>query len=222
MTGLAPDPLVGQRRDWLRSLHQLVDGAGAVPAHEHGVAQPLGARSGAVLLLFGVDRDQHLDVLLTQRAHTLRDHPGQISFPGGAIDAGDDSPAAAAVREATEETGVDSRGVDIIGELPQLYIRPSNFLVTPVLAWWREPSPVAPLDVAEVCRVQRVRLADLSDPAHRGSVRRPGAVASPAFRLPGLFIWGFTAGLLARVITGLGLEQPWCVDQFFDLTEEHP
>ena len=69
----------------------------------------------------------------------MRSHPGQVSFPGGSIDPGE-TPREAALREAEEETGLDPAGVEVFGELPELWLPPSNFAVTPVLGWWREPS----------------------------------------------------------------------------------
>ena len=72
----------------------------------------------------------------------MRSHPGQVSFPGGTIDPGE-TPREAALREAEEETGLDPAGVDVFAELPELWLPPSNFAVTPVLGWWREPRPGA-------------------------------------------------------------------------------
>ena len=92
------------------------------------------SRRGAVLLLFGSARD----LLLTERAHDMRSHPGQVSFPGGSIDPGE-SAREAALREAEEETGLRADGVEVFAELPELWLPPSNFAVTPVLGWWAEP-----------------------------------------------------------------------------------
>jgi 8-oxo-dGTP pyrophosphatase MutT (NUDIX family) len=165
-------------------------------------------RRSAVLLLFG-DGPAGPDLLLTERAHDMRSHPGQVSFPGGAQDPTDAGPVAAALREAHEETGLDPAGVDVIGTLPPLYLPPSGFVVTPVLAWWRDPSPVRAVDAAEVAAVVRVPLAELLDPGNRSTVRHPSGYLGPAFEARGLFVWGFTAGLLARVLALAGLERPW-------------
>ena len=123
-------------------------------------------RRGAVLLLFG-DGPAGPDLLLTERAHDMRSHPGQVSFPGGSIDDTDESPAHAALREAEEETGLDPAGVDVFATLPELWLPPSNFAGTPVLGWWREDSPGHAVDHAEVHAVYRVPVAELLDPEHR-------------------------------------------------------
>src|SRR5262249_51445377 len=105
-------------------------------------------RPAAVLMLFGEGPDGP-DVLLIERAPDLRSHAGQPAFPGGATDPGDASPADTALREATEEVGLDPSGVEIVAILPRIFLPPSGFVVTPVLAWWREPAPVAPVDPGE-------------------------------------------------------------------------
>lgn len=165
-------------------------------------------RRSAVLILFGED-EHGPDVLLTERSATLRSHAGQVSFPGGAIDPGDDGPVGAALREAHEETGVDPAGVVVAGTLPDLYLPVSDFAVTPVLAWWREPSPVSAVDPAEVAKAVRVPVAELTDPANRFRWQHPSGYIGPGFRAGGLFVWGFTAGILDRVLHLSGLERPW-------------
>lgn len=166
-------------------------------------------REGAVLMLFG-EGPEGRDLLLTERAHHMRSHPGQISFPGGKLDPTDASPTAAALREAQEETGLDPAGVDVFATLPALYVPPSGFVVTPVLGWWREPSPVSVVDPAEVASVHRIPLGELLDPANRLHLRHPGTgYVGPAFRVRSLLIWGFTAGLLSRLLQLSGMERPW-------------
>jgi 8-oxo-dGTP pyrophosphatase MutT (NUDIX family) len=168
-------------------------------------------RRGAVLLLFGDGPAGH-DLLLTERAHDMRSHPGQVSFPGGSIDDTDETPAHAALREAEEETGLDPAGVDIFATLPELWLPPSNFAVTPVLGWWREDSPVHAVDPAEVHAVYRVPVAELLDPEHRVSVRHPSGWTGPAFLIgddKDLVLWGFTAGIIARLFDFLGWTRPW-------------
>jgi 8-oxo-dGTP pyrophosphatase MutT (NUDIX family) len=165
-------------------------------------------RRSAVLLLFG-EGPQGPDVLLTERAASLRAHPGQVAFPGGAIEAGDAGPAGAAVREAQEETGLDPGGVVVAERLADLYLPVSDHVVTPVLAWWRTPSPVGPADPIEVARAVRVPVAELLDPAARFLVAHPSGFVGPGFRARGLFVWGFTAGILDRIFALAGWERPW-------------
>lgn len=165
------------------------------------------SRRGAVLLLFGQQRD----LLLTERAHDMRSHPGQVSFPGGSIDPGE-TPRQAALREAEEETGLRADGVEVFGELPELWLPPSNFAVTPVLGWWADESPVGVVDPAEVHAVYRVPLEELLDPAHRVSARHPSGWVGPAFMIGphhDVVLWGFTAGIIARLLDHVGWARPW-------------
>ena len=194
--------------DWLERLARVPEVARPQDLSRFPVPEQ-GGRPSAVLLLFGEDDEAGPDVLLTQRSDTMRKHAGQVAFPGGAQDPTDSGPVAAALREAHEETGLDPSGVDVLGELPQLYLPPTGFVVTPVLAWWRQPSPVWAVDPAEVAAVVRAPLEELLDPANRSSVRHPSGYVGPAFEVRGLFVWGFTAGLLSRVLSLAGLERPW-------------
>ncbi|WP_338403720.1 CoA pyrophosphatase [Cellulosimicrobium arenosum] len=186
-----------------------------------------GARPAAVLMLFGVldgvpsdhasravARD--LDVLLLARATTLGHHPGQVAFPGGRLDPGDDGPVDAALREAVEETGLDRSGVDVLGTLGELPVPVSNHLVTPVLGWWSRPTPVGVVDDAESAHVFRVPVADLLDPdrrrtvtvRHRGRVHKsPGFLAEADGREH--LVWGFTGGILDALFDRLGWTEPW-------------
>lgn len=169
------------------------------------------ARSSAVLMLFG-EGSQGPDLLLTERAHHMRSHPGQVSFPGGTMDPGDASPVATALREAEEEVGLDPAGVQVLGQLPELWLPPSNFAVTPVIAWWREECPVSVVDPDEVHAVLRVPIAELLDPTHRIHVRHPSGWLGPAFLIGDdkeLILWGFTAGVIARLFDFIGMTRPW-------------
>ncbi|WP_308469894.1 NUDIX hydrolase [Kineococcus rubinsiae] len=203
MTG-SPAPLPG----WLRPL------AAALPDvttadlgwREDRLAPTATARPAAVLVLFA-DGPAGPEVLLTERAGTLRQHSGQVAFPGGRGDPGDASPAATALREAAEETGLDPAGVDVLGTLPELLLAHSRHAVTPVVAWWREPSAVGVVDPAEVARVERVPLAELLADASRRRVRAPGGYSGPAFAVRGLLVWGFTAEVLVRVLALGGLDE---------------
>jgi 8-oxo-dGTP pyrophosphatase MutT (NUDIX family) len=157
------------------------------------------------------------DLLFIQRSADLRLHAGQPAFPGGAIDDTDDGPVAAALREAEEEVGVDPDGVDVVGTLPELFIPRTGFRVVPVLAWWRRPCAVAPVDPAEVAAVERVSVSELADPETRVTVRGPSGFLSPAFQVKGMLIWGFTAVLVDRLLALAGWERPWDTAKVIDL-----
>jgi len=198
---------------WLR---ELADTARTMQVSPQLVPPASGGRRSAVLVLFGAGPDGP-DLLFIQRSAGLRLHPGQAAFPGGAIDPADDGPVAAALREAAEEVGVDPAGVDVAGTMPELFIPPTGFLVVPVLAWWRQPCAVAPVDPGEVAAVERISVSELADPAVRAMVRAPGGGRSPAFTVRGLIIWGFTAGLVDRLLALGGWERPWDTAKVIDL-----
>jgi 8-oxo-dGTP pyrophosphatase MutT (NUDIX family) len=197
---------------WLRAL---ADALPHVTGEQRSRFTPpdSGGRHSAVLVLFG-EGPLGPDVLLIERAHTLRSHAGQPAFPGGALDPEDgdpagDGPVAAALREAEEEVGLDAASVDVLGVLPALWLPPSGFVVHPVVAHWRAPHPVDVVDAAEVAAVARVPLAELTDPASRLRVTHPSGWTGPAFEVRDLLVWGFTAGLLDRLLALGGWERPW-------------
>lgn len=217
-----------------RARQQLVDGLAdgfdLAALQARSGHMPADARESAVLMLFGaLDRKPadsivdtvpaELDVLLLRRSDALRNHAGQIAFPGGGVEPGDTDLTATALREAAEETGLDPSGVDVLGVLPELHIPVSNYLVTPVLGWWRSPSAVA-ADDSESVQVFRVPVAELLDPSARGSwevnaagrsFRGPGFALGEQFG--GHIVWGFTAMVLAEVFDALGWSVPWDEDR---------
>lgn len=197
--------------DWLRPVEQA---AREIEASDltRFVPPPDGdARRGAVLMLFG-EGPAGGELLLTERAHDMRSHPGQVSFPGGSLDEGEDV-VQAALREAEEEVGVDPASVTVFGRLPELWLPPSNFAVTPVLGWWHEPAEVTVVSRAEVHAIHHVPIAELVDPTHRITVRMPiGDYRSPGFLIGpdhDVILWGFTGGIIARMLDFLGWSQPW-------------
>ncbi|MHA6798033.1 NUDIX hydrolase [Bounagaea algeriensis] len=181
---------------------------------------PAHARPAAVLLLFGAGT-RGPDVVLLRRADELNSHPGQVAFPGGGIDPADRGPVDAALREATEEVGLRPAGVRPVALLPELHVPHSGFRVTPVVAYWAEPSEVRPVDPAETAAVARVSIARLADPAYRLRVLRAGAPAGPAFLVPGMLVWGFTAGVLAGALELAGWARPWDSGQAWELAEAY-
>ena len=165
-------------------------------------------RASAVLMAFA-DTADGPSLLLIQRAAELRKHAGQVAFPGGSLDPTDASLDAAALREANEEVGLDPASVRVVADLPAIYIPVSGFVVTPVLAWWEHPHAVSPVDVGEVAAVALVPVAELAEPANRFSVTHPSGWIGPGFDAGGLFVWGFTAGLVDRLLEFGGWARPW-------------
>lgn len=193
---------------WLRELADAADQM-TVPAELR--PPPGGGRRSAILILFGLGEDplQSPDLLLVQRSKSLRMHAGQPAFPGGVIDPGDDGAAAAALREAAEEAGVEPAGVDVVRVLADLFIPRTGYQVSPVIAWWRVPVAVAPGDPAEVASVARVPVTQLADPAHRLMIRYPNGGSGLAFRAGPMLIWGFTAFVISQLLALGGWERPW-------------
>jgi len=185
------------------------------PLHNLVGSAPSTARRGAVLMLFG-DGPDGPDLLLTGRAATLRSHAGQPAFPGGSIDPGE-TVIQAALREGFEETGLVPSSVLPVALFPDLYLPPSGFLVSPVLAYWREPGAVGPVDPAETAVVARVPVSDLVDPANRGQVWHPSGFIGPAFEVADLLVWGFTAGLVDALLELGGWTKPWDQNRRFEL-----
>ena len=161
----------------------------------------------AAVLFPIVLRDEGHTVLLTQRTAHLRDHAGQISFPGGRVEDEDPSPLATALRETEEEIGLSRAHVEILGYLPE-YRTGTGFRVTPVVALVKPPFELA-LDAFEVAEAFEVPLAFLLDPANhqRHSLHYRGALRH-FFAMPygDYFIWGATAGMIRSLTERLGLQ----------------
>ena len=205
--------------DWLRPVEQA---AREIEASDltRFVPPPGGdARRGAVLMLFG-DGPSGPELLLTERAHDMRSHPGQVSFPGGSLDAGENV-VEAALREAQEEVGLDPASVEVFGRLPQLWLPPSNFAVTPILGWSRDPGATSIVSAAEVHAIHHAPIAELLDPEHRIQVRHPRiGYESPGFLIgpdKDVILWGFTGGIIARLFDFLGWTRPWDQSRVRDL-----
>jgi 8-oxo-dGTP pyrophosphatase MutT (NUDIX family) len=167
------------------------------------------APAAASVLVPLVMRGDGLHVMLTQRTAHLRDHAGQVSFPGGRVEAHDSDAVATALRETEEEIGIARAHVDIVGQLPT-YSTVTNFVVTPVVALVR-PGFTLALDAFEVEEVFEVPLPFLMNPAHHQRHRFEAAGATRQFlSMPWdgrdaqgaprrYFIWGATAAMLRNL-----------------------
>ena len=168
------------------------------PEDKHIVAIPPDARvTLAAVLVPLVHRPGGVNVLLTQRTDHLRDHPSQISFPGGRVEGGDENRVETALREAEEEIGLARDRIEIIGTLPD-HEMPSGFRISPIIGWIEPPFELK-LDPFEVAAAFEVPLAFLLDPANHQrrrfhfNGRDRDYLAIP---YEGRYIWGATAGML--------------------------
>ena len=180
------------------------------PGWRPGVVPDHATPAAALVLLYPLDDAPH--VLLTVRAGRLGKHAGQVSFPGGLIDAGE-SVRDAALREAFEEVGLDPAAVRVAGALSPLYITVSNFAIHPVAGIAASTPRLRP-SAAEVARLLPVPLAALADPAklRRGTRWRDDLPCDvPYFEVRNERVWGATAMVLAELLTLLDLapRNPW-------------
>ena len=159
-----------------------------------------GSPTLAAVLVPLVNRADGLQVLLTQRSAALPDHPGQISFPGGRVESGDASLADTALREATEEVGLPSSQVAVLGNLPE-YETVTGYRVTPIIGWVEPPFSLMP-DPIEVADVFEVPLTFLLDPANQQRhFRMIGTRRRDYWAIPygERYIWGATAAMLVML-----------------------
>ncbi len=162
--------------------------------------QMAGKVTRAAVLIPLLLKEEGLSVLLTQRTNHLRDHAGQISFPGGRMDPEDQSPNDTALRESKEEIGLDPERVEIIGHLPQ-YLTVSGYSVTPVVGLVQAQAEYV-LDEFEVADVFEVPLSFLLDPAnHQVRLWQSEQGGRRFYSMPyeKRFIWGATAGMLRNL-----------------------
>ena len=185
-------------------------------------------RPSAVLMLLagdpayeptpGTPYPEDARLLLTHRAPTLRSHSGQMAFPGGRKDPEDATPIDTAVREAQEETVVRPDTMSPLAVLHPILIPRTGNVVSPVLAYWNNPTHVYPASPAEVADVVAIPLEHLADPSTRITVGRQGWTG-PAFWIGDLLLWGFTGGLVDGLLREAGWEKPWNASPVYDLAE---
>lgn len=171
-------------------------------------------RYSAVLVLLSGDPTAEGDslpedakVLLTHRTPTMRNHSGQIAFPGGMREPYDAGPIDTAVREATEETGLDPETITPLAVMQPLYIQRSSIAVVPVLAYWHSPHHVHPA-TGENDWVHPVSIPHLVNPESRMAVEFLGW-SGPAFIVGTMVLWGFTGGVIDTLLRTAGWEKPW-------------
>lgn len=169
------------------------------PGWRPGAGPDASRAAAGLLLLFPVGAQAH--VLLTVRASHLPSHAGQVSLPGGAVEAGE-TIEAAALREAHEEVGLAPDCVRVVGRLTPLHIPVSGFMLHPVVGVTGTRPALRPAD-AEVERILEVSLDDLLDPARRLSRRvvreDRGEVEIPYIDVQGAELWGATAMILSEL-----------------------
>ncbi|MGZ8512615.1 MAG: NUDIX hydrolase [Candidatus Limnocylindria bacterium] len=163
------------------------------------------ARPAATLIAIYPDATGRLVIPLTVRRGELRAHAGEVSLPGGAVDAADADVEAAALREAWEEIGLEPELVDIVGRLDPVWIPVSNFELVPVVGTVASRPSLVPQD-SEVAAVVELPLEALHDDEVLGQEEfsaRGVTVRAGAYRYGGVIVWGATAitlGMLAHVL----------------------
>jgi len=162
---------------------------------------PEGHGTAAVLLPFWPGDDGGIEVVFTRRPHTMSSHAGQVSFPGGRVDPGDDSPRAAALREADEELGIEPALVSVMGRLDDAWSIAGHHVIPYV--GWLEERPVMRLNEHEVAEIILADVEVLMDPAvncHHEYVTRGIKRRTQAFKWDSNYVWGLTADLMYELL----------------------
>lgn len=211
-TGLRPD----EAPTWMRGLVQSAE------VGEAGLRNK--PKESAVLVLLSGEREaltvpEDAGVLITHRSPLMRSHAGQMAFPGGRVDPEDVNAVDAALREAWEETGLNRHTVTPLLQLNPASVRINRNPVHPIVAYWEQPSTLEVTSPEEADDVFVVGIDELTDPENRVTVGYHG-YRGPAFRINGYLIWGFTGGILDRLLTTAGWEQEWDRERVHDLGME--
>ena len=160
------------------------------------------ARKGAVLILLYPHEDK-VNTVLTLRPSYDGVHSGQVSFPGGKLDPGDESLSAAALREAEEEVGLSRNDITLIGNLSNLYIPPSNFLVSPFIGKMNK-KPLLARNEREVEKIIEVPITYFLDESIKGrktiTPREFVTFEAPYYNVEGHTVWGATAMMLSEMM----------------------
>jgi len=161
---------------------------------------PNARKSGVLVLFYPVQKD--IKTILIQRPKYDGVHSKQVAFPGGAMEEADSSLIDTALREANEEVGINTDQVEVLGNLTELYVPPSNFLISPVVGYSleRPEFKIDPFEVAETIEIDISILLDDSIVKEKTiHVREDVALQAPYFEIDGRTVWGATAMMLSEL-----------------------
>lgn len=181
-----------------------------IPSKNHFVVQ-----SSVILLLF--PDDKNIKIVVIHRPKTMKNHAGQIAFPGGKVEPEDSGFIATALRETYEEIGVPPSEIEILGILTPIFVQVSNFVINPVVGWCKS-KPNFTLDCSEIENLYAFNIEELksADCIHSRNMETiSGMLEVPGFSIDGLFIWGATAMILSEFIEvyrKITLEKSPCID----------
>lgn len=157
-------------------------------------------QSGVLLLIFQEGKSKKL--VLIRRPVTMKNHAGQIAFPGGKMEPQDNGIVETALRESKEEIGIAPEKVRVIGTLSPVYVQVSNFVIHPVVGWY-DSQPDFKMEATEVANVHIISIEDMLLPSSltiHNVETLSGLLSVPGFSIDGLFIWGATAMILTEFL----------------------
>lgn len=157
-------------------------------------------QAGVLILLFPYENN--LATVFMQRNTYPGPHSGQISFPGGKYEPGDENIINTALREAKEEIGIDIKSIKVIGQISSLYILASNFNVIPVIGYTKE-TPDFIIDKSEVEKTIIIKINDFYNPENLSSIEftwEDEIIETPCFKIGNNIIWGATAMILSEFL----------------------